>query len=349
MSDLVRAYDVPHEEREYLWYPYLTQRNVNIFGGKTGTGKTWVLCAIMSAISRGQAPPGMPGRIDHGGNVLYFGNEDGNAEIKRRLETVRADTRRIYLSDDPFGLDDAGFSRLEGYVKEFQPASIFIDPITDFLPRGCDINTQTGVREITRPLRKMARAYDTMISFVCHPPKGNAYNLIDRFSGSGALVDSVREATFIGYHPTDPRKRVLLQPKNNINATKPAIYTLDQSSGFEWSGLDPSITEKAVADAERITDADVMDSELLRMVGLLTEVVKIHPEGIDMKSSDLLEEVQRLDAGFQMAPNAFGKRLQDYQLKMMLDDAGIALQIGSKAKNIQRYQLYNRGQISVLP
>ena len=48
----VRASEVKAEQPQFVIFPYLIDHNINIIGGEAGTGKTWLLCGWMAAISK---------------------------------------------------------------------------------------------------------------------------------------------------------------------------------------------------------------------------------------------------------------------------------------------------------
>ena len=85
LSSLVtKASDVTIRPIKWIWEPYIVDKNVNLLGGTGGTGKTFFIAALTSAITTGMQPEDMPGTVRSVGNVLYLGSEDGNEEVTSR-------------------------------------------------------------------------------------------------------------------------------------------------------------------------------------------------------------------------------------------------------------------------
>ena len=327
--------DVKDQDVSYLWYPYLINGNVNTFGGETGTGKTWVLSAIISAVTTDTQPEGMPGIIMKRGNVLYLGGEDGNAGMKERLKKTGADLSKVALVENVF---DCTTHILIDYIEAVNPVLIIIDPLLSYVGEKTNINDYVGARKVLDHLRDVARKYDISILQVVHPPKNGNYKLLHRFTGSGAFVDAVRTATYIGYHPTDSNKRVAIQPKNNINRTVPFVFELDPELGFMWVGEDENITSKEVEEAT-VYEKTSKQNLLGYYEKVITEVMRINPTGFEGTAKDILEEFSRV-SGHNISPLSFGQALNKVIFIQALQRKGITLKKGKNGKNRQKYVIF---------
>lgn len=334
------ASDVKAEPVKWLWYPYFVDENINIFGGETGTGKTWNLCAIVAAITTDCQPKGMPGIVEKQGNVLYLGGEDGNSGIRARLEAVGADLSKVALVEKSLDCTGNDFTEL---TKEVKPALVIIDPLMSFVGSDVNINDYIGARQVSDHLREVAREYKTSIIMVVHPPKKGDYKLLYRFTGSGAFVDATRTATYIGYHPTDPNRRVGIQPKNNIKRTVPYTFTLDEEMGFMWTGEDPTVRRKDV-EAASAWEAESSGSNLEYYEKVIVEVMKKNPTGLNATAKEILDEFSRI-RGHDIKPQSFGQVLNKKMFQQALSRKGITLTRGSRTHGNQKYSVYYTDQL----
>ncbi len=333
------AEDIEPEPVKWLWEPYFLDENINIFGGETGTGKTWNLCAIAAAITNGQ-PEDMPGLVMKTGNVLYMGGEDGNTGMRNRLDAVGADTSKVALIER---MQITLLQDLKFAIERVEPALVIIDPLMSFVNENTKSNEQAAIRHIMDSLRDLARRYHTCIIAVVHPPKRGDYKLLYRFTGSGAFVDSTRTATYIGYHPSEGNKRVGIQPKNNAakGRTAPYVFELDSELGFSWKGDDKSITPKQVESATGYEqEAGTSGSSLNYFVAIIEAVLKVNPEGLQATANDILKEYAHKVRAHNTDSKSFGHALNKDTLIGALARRGITLRKGTKTGNKQKYSVY---------
>jgi RecA-family ATPase len=96
---LITMSDIPTEQVEWLWKPYLPAGKISIIQGDGGDGKTTTATAIAAAISKGEALPG--GDCAAPAHIIIQNAEDGISDtIKPRLEQLGADMDRIHFIDE---------------------------------------------------------------------------------------------------------------------------------------------------------------------------------------------------------------------------------------------------------
>lgn len=334
------ASDVDVKPVRWLWYPYFVDENINIFGGETGTGKTWNLCAIAAAVTTGTQPEGMPGIVKKRGNVLYLGGEDGNSGIRARLEALGADLSKIALVEKSIDCTRGEFA---GLLEEVNPALVIIDPLMSFVGADVSINDYVGARQVSDHLRGAAREYRTSIIMVVHPPKRGDYKLLYRFTGSGAFVDATRTATYIGYHPTEAGKRVGIQPKNNLGRTAPYTFALDGELGFVWAGEAPEVKQKDV-EAAGAYEGESGGTNLEYYEKVIVEVMKINPAGFEATAKEILGEFSKVVA-HDINPRSFGQVLNRKKFQQALSRKGITLLLAGRPHGSQKYSLHYTEQI----
>ena len=77
--------DIPTEEVNWLWYPYIPYGKITILQGDPGCGKTMVALSLAAMLSTGAALPFSP-QANEPITILYQTSEDGIADtIKPRL------------------------------------------------------------------------------------------------------------------------------------------------------------------------------------------------------------------------------------------------------------------------
>lgn len=334
------ASDVKAEPTKWLWYPYFVDKNINVFGGETGTGKTWNLCAIAAAVTTKRQPEGMPGMVEKHGNVLYLGGEDGSGGIRERLEAVDADLSKIALVENTIDCTGKAFA---GMLDEIKPALVIIDPLMSFVGSDVNINDHVGARQVSDYLREAAREHKTSIIMVIHPPKRGDYKLLYRFTGSGAFVDATRTATYIGYHPTEAGKRVGIQPKNNIKKAAPYTFSLDEKLGFIWTGEDASIKQKDI-EAASAYEGESGGTNLEYYEKVIVEVMKINPVGLEATAKGMLDEFSKV-MSHGINPRSFGQVLNKKMFQQALLRRGITLIKCPRSNKGQKYSLHYTGQL----
>ena len=105
---LVCLADVEPEPVKWLWYPYVPAAKLSCITRDPGVGKSWIICAIAAAVSRGEKLPGQKIALPPQ-KVLLLSAEDGLADtLYPRLAAMGADMNNIFVPDEYFVLDGQG-------------------------------------------------------------------------------------------------------------------------------------------------------------------------------------------------------------------------------------------------
>lgn len=149
---LIRMSDIPTEQVQWLWYPYIPYGKVTIIQGDPGEGKTSFVLAIVALLTNGEMLP-EEDTANPPINVIYQSAEDGLADtIKPRLERLRADCSRVLVIDEA----DKGLTlcdeRLEQAVRETGSRLIVLDPLQAYLGDGVDMHRANEVRPVFKRL-----------------------------------------------------------------------------------------------------------------------------------------------------------------------------------------------------
>ena len=74
-SRLIRMSDIPSEQVQWLWYPYIPYGKVTIIQGDPGEGKTSFVLAMIALLTNGEPSGGRCGKSSI--NIIYQSAEDG--------------------------------------------------------------------------------------------------------------------------------------------------------------------------------------------------------------------------------------------------------------------------------
>jgi hypothetical protein len=245
--------DIEPETVTWLWFPFIPKRKLTIIEGDGGIGKSWLTCAVASAITHGFGlPASEPFEV---GSVLFLSAEDGLGDTLRpRLDAVGADVSRIYALAEPLTLDTIGLIKLENAIINHAPALVVIDPLFAFTGGKVDIHRANEARTITAPLAAIAERQGCAIVAVRHLNKsrggGNSNN-----AGIGSIDfhAAARSVLLVGKDPDDESKRALCQTKNNLaEFGKPQGYTIEGGQ-FRWTGAS-DLTARRILSFESDTD-----------------------------------------------------------------------------------------------
>ena len=255
--------DVAPEVVRWLWHPYIALGKLTIIEGDPGLGKSWLTCAIATAVTRGR---GLPGADPFGpGAVLMLSAEDGLGDTLRpRLDALGADVSRVMALAEPLTFDAAGLLRLEAAIIARSPVLVIIDPWFAFTGAKTDIHRANECRAISAPLAAIAERHGCALLAVRHLGKSRGGgHALNAGIGSIDLVAAARSVLLVGQDPDEPSKRALVQTKNNLAAFGEAVgYTIEEGQ-FYWTGTSDLTAGRILAAAsdeeERSSISEAVD------------------------------------------------------------------------------------------
>lgn len=255
---------------KYLWEPYLRLDNLNIVRGDGGAGKTMLVLAILAAITRGEAPQGMPGILHcDASNVIYLGNEDEPEAYRHRLDLCGCIAGRVHTKRDAPLPNLCAVEALERYIREVHARAIVFDPVQAFLPLGADMNRANEIRPLLDGLRDLCRRTHCTAILIEHLNKATKQKAAYRGIGTVDFVNAARSVLMVGYHPHEPGARVCIQIKSNAQYGQPIRFSIDGEGRFQWLGV-CDVDEDAVLEAKRSSVQEKPDA-VLQLVHFLLE------------------------------------------------------------------------------
>jgi hypothetical protein len=224
------------EEKPLLWLvPWrVPMGTLTTIMGEPGVGKSSVALDFAARVSRGDAmPDGSRGELygKPSGVVLLSCEDDPGTTIKPKLRAMGADLSHIALIRDVTDSDDGerrlvhleDFHSILKAIKQKRARLLVIDPLTAYMPRGKNVNSDQDVRSVFAPWMRYAADNDFAIIIVRHPNKlGSGTNInvssLHRGGGSIGVVGAARSELAIARALTDEdgKLKVLAQNKHNL-------------------------------------------------------------------------------------------------------------------------------------
>ena len=195
--ELVSFQDIPEEQIEYLWYPYIPLGTITLLVGDPGIGKSYIALKLASIISKGEKFPfdfnNKSIELQPSNVIVQNGEDSKTTTIRYRLSKLEADISKIWFikeKDLAFKLDN--IDTLEKYLYEKHPKLIVIDPITQFLPQKISMDRANEVRTSLSPLAELAARYKCTFLLIAHKNKNTKTDGIYRVLGSIDFVGICR-------------------------------------------------------------------------------------------------------------------------------------------------------------
>jgi hypothetical protein len=226
---------------------------INLFCGRGGIGKTYLLCDLVARITNRSllAPNGQP--LLHG-RVLYATGEDHVAKVvEPRMQLHAADRGKLeYIKGLPTGryvqlLDVIQHCDLlrDALIKRPDTIALVLDPISSF-QGGVDSNKVAQVRRFTAVLTQLSEEQDIAILGIHHFNKGKREVAGDSISGSHAYRDAARSIWLFALDGDDPARRMMVCDKHNWAEQRPPGLAYRIAAGrieYESEPLDMTADE----------------------------------------------------------------------------------------------------------
>ncbi len=243
---LVPMHTVTPEAVTWLWKPYLPRGKVIGVSGDPEAGKTFLMLATATHLSRGVPLPGEKS-LRPAERTLYLTAEDGIADtLATRLHTMDADLQQIVClagrvvagvrEDGAISLSK-DLALLRAAVLDVRPALVVFDPIQGFLGSEVDMHRTNQVRPVLTSLQRLAEEFDFTAVLVGHLTKGARDRALYRVMGSIDFAAHARSVLLIARDPNTPHQRVLIHEKSSLGPKGPALtFEIRADGAFAWIG-----------------------------------------------------------------------------------------------------------------
>lgn len=230
--------DVPRENINWIWYPYIPAGKLTMLEGDPGLGKSWISCDITARLSTGRPFPGEE-KTRIPAKVLMLSAEDGLGDTLRpRLETLGADLGNIVASDAAFTLDDKGIKALEYTMSRVSAAIVFIDPVVGYLGGKIDMHKANEVRGFMAALHHAATRTGAAIVGVRHLRKAQGRDGPGKaiYSGIGSIDFTAAARSALQVQQTKRGQTYMAHIKHNLSPGGEALAYSIADGGFQWTG-----------------------------------------------------------------------------------------------------------------
>ena len=235
-----RASEFGEDNTSFVWYPYIPCGDFTILMAPGGTGKTYFVCGIAAAVSKGIALPGDL-KPAEAGNVLLISAEDRGELLKRRLRDSGADLDRIFILDC---MSSEGLNFTDGYetfketIREYSPRLVVIDPWHGFVGESVDLNRVNAVRPIFQRLANIAKENSCGMILVSHVNKrAQGENVNNAATGSTDFINASRSALYIIFDEENEDRRIVVHTKTNYAPYGQSVCFAIEDGGVKWDGF----------------------------------------------------------------------------------------------------------------
>lgn len=229
--------EVPVEEVEWLWYPYIPFGKLTIIHGDGDEGKTTLILQLAALLSRGEKLP-CDSTEREPIKVIYQTAEDGLGDtIKPRLLVGNADCSQIKVIDESEATLTMLDERIEKAIVETGARALILDPVQAYIGAKVDMNRANEVRAILSQLGQIAGQYRCAIILVGHLNKAQGNKSNYRGLGSIDFQATARSVLIVGRLKDNPQIRVMVQDKSSLAPEgEPIAFELGKENGFRWLG-----------------------------------------------------------------------------------------------------------------
>ena len=142
---LISMDEVPVEEVQWLWYPYIPYGKLTIIHGDPGEGKTTLILRLAALLSLGEPLP-CDDRPQEPVRIIYQTAEDGLGDtIKPRLLAGNANCSQIKVIDESDAALTLLDERVEQAISETGAKVMILDPVQAYVGAGVDMNRANEV------------------------------------------------------------------------------------------------------------------------------------------------------------------------------------------------------------
>ena len=235
---LLTMSDIPTEDVQWLWYPYLPRGKITIIQGDPGEGKTTFVLALAALLTCGLPMPGDAESLPPM-NIIYQTAEDGLADtVKPRLTALGADCSRVLVIDKSERELTLSDHRIAQAIQETDSGLLVLDPIQAYLGEGVDKLKANEVRRMLRRVGELASLAGCAIVLVGHMNKMQGVKSAYRGLGSIDFRAAARSVLLVGRSKDGPETRVVVHDKSSLSPEGASIlFSLHSDIGFSWDGF----------------------------------------------------------------------------------------------------------------
>lgn len=254
----IRGDKVNPKKVRWLWPDRIAIGFISLFVGRTGIGKSFVLCDFAARITRGDLIPNSVIHVSRG-NVLIISEDPHDYVLAPRLIELGADMARIsFLTWEAmaaYSLDDIGMLN-RAYHEAGEPSLIVIDPPSNFMA-GRDEHKNSDVRQTLMKIVSWLTSKEVACVMVTHEkkPSDKGVEALYRIMSSVAWSSTARIACGFYPDPDDESRCLFAGIKSNLGSKAGTlayrVVKTDALATVEWLGESETSADTAACHTAR--------------------------------------------------------------------------------------------------
>ncbi|MDD3241852.1 MAG: AAA family ATPase [Bacilli bacterium] len=308
--------DIKVEEVQWLWKPYFPLGTISFIAGDPGIGKTFLTTFLASVVSKGEKFPFSDINAPIGQVIIQNGEDGKGITIKQRLNTFNANDSSIHIielkkeREDESDLLLKDVNDIDLIFEQLKPKLVIFDPITNFLG-DIDMNSATRVRQVLKPIVKLAEKYNCAIVFVIHRNKGiQGGNQLHRLLGSVDFGGIARSVVSIGINPNNKEEKLFMHTKHNLSERGLTIaFKTTNENGIVWLGT-----------REYLQDDEISNNVELGIKATAKEIAKeFIVEYLEKNGKSKYDDILSLAIQCRITEKTLNRARDDLKEEMVID------------------------------
>lgn len=222
--------EVQTENINWLIPGIIARKELTIFEGDPGLGKSYLVQMIAGLICDGKHIPPLPKYLAPKGRVCYFDTENTASTVtKARLEENGIENLQNYFQgEEPFSIDEEErWAIVVDRIEQLKPELVVFDTVNTYIG-GTDTYRSSETQQAMSYFKEIAVRFNCGVVILRHLTKGGKDKALYRGQGSIAFTGAARIVATVGRSPDDDDVRVVACTKNNISAPfKSFTYTIE--------------------------------------------------------------------------------------------------------------------------
>lgn len=252
--------EVETKRVRWLWPDRIAVGFISIFAGRTGVGKSFVLCDFAARLTTGGL---IPESIFHlpKGRVLMISEDPYDYVLTPRLKELGADMDSVgFMTWDAMAAWSLGNTDMltRAWQEAGEPVLLVIDPPSNFL-MGADEHKNAEVRGVLMKLVAWLSERQVACVFVSHLNKagGKGIEAVDRVVGSVAWASTSRVIVAFAPDPNNEDQCLMAGVKNNLGPKAETLaYSIEKTDALatvQWRGKSETSASDALSGTKKKT------------------------------------------------------------------------------------------------
>ena len=233
-----KASTIEKKSIRWLFPNYIPEGYTSLLAGDGGTGKTTLVCDLVSSISSGKSCI-LDGEVPEDWMkrepqvVMLITSEDSAAvTLIERLEKLEANLENILIfdiHDEQTSQIKTDGQELQLLVEAYKPKFIVLDPLQSFLDNTVQMGSRNHLRNALNPITTLCSKHETTCVILMHSNKAEGNFGRRRLADSADIWDIARSVLMVGETDTKGVFYLSHEKSNYDRPQKTIIYELDDS------------------------------------------------------------------------------------------------------------------------